>query len=56
MYQIVVFIHVISAITWLGGMLFLAMVMVPLARRDESVGFNVLRSAAEKFVRWPGRR
>ena len=31
-------------------MLFLAMVMVPLARRDEGVGFNVLRSAAEKFV------
>ena len=51
MYQVIVFIHIISAITWLGGMLFLAMVMVPLARRDESVGFNVLRSAAEKFVR-----
>ena len=53
MYQVIVFIHIISAITWLGGMLFLAMVMVPLARRDpESVGFNATApSAAEKFVR-----
>ena len=50
MYQAIVYIHVISAITWLGGMLFLAMVMVPLARRDAGVGFAVLRSAAQKFV------
>ena len=50
MYPVLVLIHVISAITWLGGMLFLAMVMVPLARRDDAVGFNVLRSAAGKFV------
>ncbi len=50
MYQVLVLIHVLSAITWLGGMLFLAMVMVPLARRDAGVGFNTLRSAAEKFV------
>ena len=51
MYQFIVFLHVISAVTWLGGMLFLAMVMVPLARRDAAVGFAVLRSAAGKFVR-----
>ena len=50
MYQFLVFLHVISAITWLGGMLFLLMVMIPLARRDAGVGFGVLRSAAEKFV------
>ena len=50
MYPVLSLIHVIAAITWLGGMLFLAMVMVPLARRDAGVGFNVLRSAAEKFV------
>ena len=50
MYQFLVFLHIISAITWLGGMLFLLMVMIPLARREGGVGFGVLRSAAEKFV------
>lgn len=51
MYQVVVFIHVISAITWLGGMLFLAMVMVPLGRRNPEFGFGAVRLAADKFVR-----
>ena len=50
MYQVLSLIHVLAAITWLGGMLFLLMVMIPLARRNEAVGFGVLRSAAEKFV------
>lgn len=50
MYQIIVYLHIISAITWLGGMLFLAMVMVPLARRDAGGGFATLRQAAQKFV------
>ena len=50
MYQFLVFLHIIAAVTWLGGMLFLLMVMIPLTRRNEAVGFGVLRSAAEKFV------
>ena len=50
MYQFLVFLHIIAAVTWLGGMLFLLMVMIPLARRDAGSGFGTLRSAAEKFV------
>ena len=50
MYQVIVYIHIISAVIWLGGMLFLAMVMVPLARRDAGAGFAALREAARKFV------
>ena len=50
MYQAIVYLHIVAAVIWLGGMLFLAMVMVPLARRDAEVGFAVLRAAAKKFV------
>ena len=50
MHQAIVYLHIISAVTWLGGMLFLAMVMVPLARRDSGGGFATLREAAKKFV------
>lgn len=32
MYQLSVFVHILSAIVWIGGMLFLALVIVPVAR------------------------
>lgn len=55
MYQAAVVIHIISAITWLGGMLFLVMVMLPLARRDMASGqpgpgLAMLRDAANRFL------
>jgi putative copper resistance protein D len=55
MYQAAVVVHIISAITWLGGMLFLVMVMLPLARRgmasgEPGPGLAVLRDAANKFL------
>ncbi|PKB71029.1 MAG: hypothetical protein BZY87_08030 [SAR202 cluster bacterium Io17-Chloro-G6] len=55
MYQAAVVIHVISAVTWLGGMLFLVMVMLPLARRgmasgQPGPGMAVLRDAANRFL------
>ena len=55
MYQAAVVIHVVSAVTWLGGMLFLVMVMLPLARKDlasgqAGQGLAVLRGAANRFL------
>ena len=55
MYQAVVVIHIISAVTWLGGMLFLVMVMLPLVRRgmasgQPGPGMEVLRDAANRFL------
>ena len=48
MYPVLSLIHVIAAITWLGGMLFLAMVMAPVARRDAGAGFGTLRAAKKE--------
>ncbi|MDA0262836.1 MAG: CopD family protein [Chloroflexi bacterium] len=55
MYQAAVVIHVISAVTWLGGMLFLVMVMLPLARKSMTPGqpgpgLALLREAAKRFM------
>lgn len=33
MYQLAVFLHVMSAVVWVGGALFLAMVIIPVSRR-----------------------
>ncbi len=48
---IVVVIHIFSAIIWIGGAIFLALVMVPVARGMEppAVGLMFLRKAAVRF-------
>ena len=38
LYQTAVFIHILSAVIWLGGMLFLVMAMVPLYRQEREAG------------------
>ena len=55
MYQAAVAAHVISAVVWLGGMLFLMMVMLPVARKamrsgSAGEGMTMLRDAAERFL------
>jgi len=48
---IVVVVHVFSAIVWIGGAIFLALVMVPVARGMEppAMGLMFLRKAALRF-------
>ena len=55
MYQAAVAVHILSAVVWLGGMLFLAMVMLPAARKvmqsgGPGAGLDVLRNAAKRFL------
>ena len=53
MYQIAVFIHILAAVIWVGGMLFLVMVLVPLSRRERKTGgamVGLLRDSAQKFL------
>jgi len=55
MYQAAVAVHIVSAVVWLGGMLFLAMVMVPIARQalrpeDPGAGLEILKDAASRFL------
>lgn len=55
MYQLAVFIHILAAIIWVGGTLFLVMVMVPLTRQG-AIGSppeaaRLLGAVARKFRR-----
>lgn len=50
LYYISVFLHILAAMTWIGGMIFFAVVVVPIIRKPE------LKSMATKLVDWTGRR
>ncbi len=57
MYQLAAYLHLLSAIVWVGGMLFLVMVLIPVTRGIQGppvIGVRVLGSAARKFrvVAW----
>ena len=52
-----IFIHTLSAIVWAGGVIFLAVVMVPLSRQLQDppgIGIRILQSTARRFrlVAW----
>lgn len=52
-YPISVFVHIISAVTWIGGMLFIVMVLAPLLRSQDfrPVATRVLHVTGKKFKR-----
>ncbi len=55
MYQAAVAVHIVSAVVWLGGMLFMVMVMLPVARQamqegGPGAGLEMLRDAADRFL------
>ncbi|MFN8526466.1 MAG: DUF4149 domain-containing protein [Chloroflexota bacterium] len=54
MYQISVFVHVISAMLWVGGMLFLGLVVVPITRDMPAEQRSALFGAAGRRFRSVG--
>ena len=50
LYLLSVWVHVISAIVWIGGSVFLALILVPAMRQTEH------RGVAASIVSWTGRR
>ena len=55
MYQAAVAVQILSAVVWLGGMLFLVMVMIPIARQamrsdNPGAGLEILKDAASRFL------
>jgi uncharacterized membrane protein len=53
-YQLSVFIHILSAVVWVGGMLFLALVVVPVARSLPAVERAALIGAVGRRFRVVG--
>jgi len=50
LYLLSVWVHIVSAIFWIGGSLFLALILVPAMRQSEH------RELAASIVSWTGRR
>ena len=47
----VVWLHVLAAITWIGGMLFIALILVPVTRRleDQTLRARLVRETGRRF-------
>ncbi len=54
MYQWVVFVHILAAIVWIGGMLFLALVLVPTLRGESPQVRAAMMSAVGRRFRTVG--
>jgi uncharacterized membrane protein len=48
---VVLWVHVLAAITWIGGMLFIALILVPVARRleDQALRARLVRETGLRF-------
>jgi uncharacterized membrane protein len=48
---VVIWLHIVAAVAWIGGMIFLSLVLAPLVRtRSEAPEFmSIFRSAAQRF-------
>jgi uncharacterized membrane protein len=52
-YQLVVYVHLLAVIAWLGGVVFIALVLVPVTRGTPDppgASVRVLRAAARRFL------
>ena len=54
MYQIIVYVHILAALVWIGGMLFLALVVVPAVRPLPEVERGALVGAVGRRFRTVG--
>lgn len=50
-YTISVFIHILSAVIWIGGMIFIAMIVVPVTRKPlfENIKTPLIQTMGERF-------
>lgn len=55
LYLLSVWLHILAAAVWIGGMVFLALVLVPVTRRPEhrAVAASLVRATGARF-RWAG--
>jgi uncharacterized membrane protein len=55
LYLLSVWLHILSAVVWIGGMVFLALVLVPVIRRPENraIAASLIHSTGVRF-RWVG--
>lgn len=50
LYFLSVYLHILSAMIWIGGMIFLGVVLIPVVRKP------VLNDRAAELIRWTGER
>lgn len=55
MYFLLVVLHLLGTVVWLGGLLFIGLVVVPVSRAFGETGQNLVRSVGRRFlwIAWP---